>query len=58
MRTIYPTYDRDHYMARAIYYGRAAEHEPDPAIREALLTAERACRRRAETHTNQTLLDC
>jgi hypothetical protein len=58
MRTVYPTYDRDHYLARAVYYGRAAEHEPDPIIREALRTAERECRRRAETHPSPTLLDC
>ena len=68
MRTVYPTYDRDHYIARAMCYGRAAEHEPDPVIREALLTAERECRRhrgqrhecrrRAESTTNRALLEC
>ena len=58
MHTVYPTYDRDHYLARALYYGRAAQHEPDTAVREALLTAERECRRRAETHANPALLDC
>ena len=58
MRTVYPTYDRDHYIARAMCYGRAAEHEPDPVIREALLTAERECRRRAEATTNRALLEC
>jgi hypothetical protein len=58
MRTVYPTYDRDHYLARAVCYGRAAEHEPDPAIREALLTAERECRRRADSHSSPTMLDC
>ena len=58
MRTVYHTYDREHYLARALYYGRAAEHEPDPAIREALLTAERECRRRVESVNNRALLEC
>lgn len=58
MRTVYPTYDRDHYRARAEYYARAAEHEPDPAIRDALLLVERECRRKATAPEERTLLDC
>jgi hypothetical protein len=42
-----PTYDRDHYLQRAQAYVRAAEAEPDAAIRAALHTAARECRRRA-----------
>jgi hypothetical protein len=36
MRTVYPTGDRGHYLARARHYERVDEHEPDPIIREAL----------------------
>jgi hypothetical protein len=56
MRTVYPTYDRDHYLARARHYARAAEHEPDPAVREALLAVERECLRKAERP--EELLNC
>jgi hypothetical protein len=44
---VLPTYDCDHYLQRAEVYGRAAEAEPDPAIRAALQTAQRECQRRA-----------
>jgi hypothetical protein len=43
-----PTYDRDHYLARAGHYARDAAHEPDPVVRKALQALERECRRKAE----------
>jgi len=57
MSTVYPTYDHAYYLARARHYARAAEHEPDMAIREALRRVERECRRRAEGAEQQTRLD-
>jgi len=57
MRTVYPTYDRNHYLARARHYARAAEHEPDPTIREALRGVERECRRKADRAEDPALLD-
>ena len=58
MPTVYPTYDRDHYLARARQYERAAENEPDAAVREALRGVERECRRKAERGSDHVLLDC
>jgi hypothetical protein len=58
MCTVYPTYDRDHNLARARHYERAAEHEPDPDVREALRGVERECRRKAERAADPVLLDC
>jgi hypothetical protein len=58
MRTVYPAYDREHYLTRAQYYARAAEHEPDPEIRQALRNVERECRRKAEKPNDRALLDC
>jgi hypothetical protein len=39
---VFPTYDSDHYLQRAETYARAADAEPDPTIKAALLTAQRA----------------
>jgi hypothetical protein len=58
MRTVYPTYDREHYLSRARHYARAAEHEPDETIREALRRVERECRRKAERPDEHAVLDC
>jgi hypothetical protein len=44
---VLPTYDCDHYLQRAEMYARAADVEPDPAIKAALVTAHRECQRRA-----------
>jgi hypothetical protein len=44
---VLPTYDASHYLQRAEVYVRAAEAEPDAAIRTALETAGRECQRRA-----------
>ena len=44
---VFPTYDSDHYLQRAETYARAADAEPDPTIKAALLTAQRECQRRA-----------
>ncbi len=45
---IRPTYDSEHYRARAQAYARDALHEPDPEIRIVLELAVEKCRRKAE----------
>jgi hypothetical protein len=45
---VQPTYDREHYLARARRYGRDATHEPDVVIRDCLRETERECRRKAD----------
>jgi hypothetical protein len=42
-----PTYDCSYYLQRSEFYGRAADAEPDRAIRAALKAVERECQRRA-----------
>jgi hypothetical protein len=45
---VQPTYDREHYLARARRYGREATHEPDVVIRDCLQKTECECRRKAD----------
>jgi hypothetical protein len=52
-KVVTPTYDREHYLARARLYARDAEYEPDPKIKKALAAAERACRRNAESRARK-----
>jgi hypothetical protein len=44
---IRPTYDRSYYLARSQAYARDAAHEPDPAVRSALLALVQECRKKA-----------
>ena len=48
-RIVQPTYDGGHYRARAERYARAAQHEPHPQVRSALLMLAEVCRKAAET---------
>jgi hypothetical protein len=45
---VQPTYDREHYLARARRYNRDATHEPDVVIKDCLHKTERECRRKAD----------
>jgi hypothetical protein len=57
-KRVFPTYDRDHYAARAARYAQAALNEPDPGVRKALEAAAEACRQKAAGTADRTVLDC
>jgi hypothetical protein len=52
-RIVPPTYDSVHYNARAERYARAAQCEPHPNVRAALLVLADACRDAASAVATQ-----